>query len=87
MSYGPGIFGRSWDLICAGQCGSPVRLVAPCCTDLGPFRRVLFPRDVLGEAAYESLARKGEKITTAEMVTYAHDQIDQARAELNAVSK
>ena len=36
---------------------------------------------------YESLARKGETMTTAEMVTYAYDQIDQARAELNAVSK
>ena len=32
--------------------------------------------------AYESLARKGETMTTAAMVTYAHDQIDQARAEL-----
>ena len=44
-------------------------------------------RNVLGEATYESLARKGETMTTAEMVTYAYDQIDQARAELNAVSK
>ena len=44
-------------------------------------------RDVLGVATYESLARKGETMTTAEMVTYAYDQIDQARAELNAVSK
>jgi predicted ATPase len=44
-------------------------------------------RDVLGEATYESLAHKGEAMTTAEMVTYAHDQIDQTRAELNAVSK
>jgi hypothetical protein len=44
-------------------------------------------RDVLGEATYESLARKGETMTTAEIVTYAYDQIDQARAELNAVSK
>jgi predicted ATPase len=39
-------------------------------------------RDVLGEATYESLARKGETMTTAAMVTYAYDQIDQARAEL-----
>jgi hypothetical protein len=39
-------------------------------------------RDVLGEATYESLARKGESMTTAEMVTYAYDQIDQARTEL-----
>jgi predicted ATPase/class 3 adenylate cyclase len=44
-------------------------------------------RDVLGEATYESLARKGDTMTTAEMVTYAYDQIDQARTELNAVSK
>jgi hypothetical protein len=42
---------------------------------------------VLGEAAYESLARTGETMTTAAMANYAYDQIDQARAELNAVSK
>jgi tetratricopeptide (TPR) repeat protein len=39
-------------------------------------------RDVLGEATYESLARKGETMTTAAMVTYTYDQIDQARTEL-----
>jgi hypothetical protein len=39
-------------------------------------------RDVLGDAVYESLARKGETMTTAAMVTYAYDQIDQARTEL-----
>jgi hypothetical protein len=39
-------------------------------------------REVLGEATYESLARKGEAMTTAAMVTYAYDQIDQARTEL-----
>jgi hypothetical protein len=44
-------------------------------------------RDVLGEPTYESLARKGETMTAAAMVTYAYDQIDQAREELNAVSK
>jgi hypothetical protein len=44
-------------------------------------------RDVLGDQTYESLTRKGEAMTTAAMVTYAYDQIDQARAELNAVSK
>jgi hypothetical protein len=38
--------------------------------------------EVLGDQAYESLARKGETMTTAEMVTYAYDQIDQARTEL-----
>ncbi|MGO9349338.1 MAG: adenylate/guanylate cyclase domain-containing protein, partial [Mycobacterium sp.] len=44
-------------------------------------------RDVLGDQTYESLARKGEAMTIAVMVTYAYDQIDQARAELNAVSE
>ena len=39
-------------------------------------------RDVLGEATYESLAHKGETMTTAAIATYAYDQIDQARAEL-----
>jgi hypothetical protein len=38
-------------------------------------------------AACESLARKGETMTTAAMANSAHDQIDQARAELEAVSK
>jgi hypothetical protein len=63
---------------------------------LTPFTATLFPeittaithlRDVLGDQTYESLARKGETMTTAAMVTYAYDQIDQARAELNAVAK
>jgi predicted ATPase len=44
-------------------------------------------RTALGDQAYESLARTGETMTTADIVTYAYDQIDQARAELNAVSK
>ena len=44
-------------------------------------------RTVLGEATYELLAGKGEAMTIAEIVTYAYAQIDQARAELNAVSK
>jgi predicted ATPase len=39
-------------------------------------------REVLGEATYESLAHKGETMTTAAMATYAYDQIDQARTEL-----
>jgi predicted ATPase len=38
--------------------------------------------DVLGEETYESLARKGETMTIAAMATYAYDQIDQARTEL-----
>jgi predicted ATPase/class 3 adenylate cyclase len=44
-------------------------------------------RDVLGDQTYESLARKGETMATAAMANYAYDQIDQARAELNAVAK
>jgi hypothetical protein len=44
-------------------------------------------REVLGDQTYESLARKGETMTTAEIVTYAYGQIDEARAELKAVSK
>jgi tetratricopeptide (TPR) repeat protein len=43
-------------------------------------------RQVLGEV-YQSLARTGAEMTTAAMVTYAYDQIDQARAELNSVSR
>jgi hypothetical protein len=63
---------------------------------LSPFSAAAFPeittaithlRDVLDDPTYESLARKGETMTTAAMATYAYDQIDQARAELNAVSK
>jgi predicted ATPase len=44
-------------------------------------------RDVLGERTYKSLARKGETMTTSEMVTYAYDRIVEVRAGLNAVSK
>ena len=44
-------------------------------------------RDVLGEASYETLARKGATMTAAELVNFAYDQIDQARAELTAVSE
>jgi tetratricopeptide (TPR) repeat protein len=39
-------------------------------------------RDLLGDETYESLARRGETMTTAAIVTYAYDQIDQARTEL-----
>ena len=43
-------------------------------------------RDILGDQTYEWLARKGETMTTAEVVTYAYDQIDQARTELEQPS-
>jgi hypothetical protein len=39
-------------------------------------------REVLGDEVYESLARTGESMTSAEMATYALDQIEQARAAL-----
>jgi hypothetical protein len=48
---------------------------------------IIHLREVLGDESYESLARKGETMTTAAVANYAYDQIDQARAELNAVSK
>ncbi len=44
-------------------------------------------REVLGDQTYESLAHKGEAMMISAMVAHALDQIDQARAELNAVSK
>jgi predicted ATPase len=58
---------------------------------LSPLTAAAFPeittaithlREVLGEATYESLAREGEAMTIAVMATYAYDQIDQARTEL-----
>jgi hypothetical protein len=63
---------------------------------LSPLTAATFPeletafvhlRDVLGDPAYESLARAGESMTPAAMAMYAYDQIVQARAELEAVSK
>ena len=62
---------------------------------LRPTTAVTFPeitiaiahlRDVLGDQTCASLARKGETMSTSAMATYAYDQIDQARTELNAVS-
>ena len=56
-----------------------------------PSRAVAFPRststishlrEVLGDEAYESLARIGENMTNAAMADYAFEQIDRA-AELN----
>jgi hypothetical protein len=39
-------------------------------------------REALGDETYDSVARKGDAMTTAAMVTYAYDLIDQARIEL-----
>ena len=65
--------------------GFAVNPLTPLFTEIGAAMAHL--RKVLGDQTYESLARKGETMTTAAMVTYAYDQIDQARAALNAVSK
>ena len=43
---------------------------------------IIHLRKVLGDETYESLARRGEQMTTAAAVTYAFDRIDQARTEL-----
>jgi len=43
-------------------------------------------RDVLGDAAYESLVREGESMSIAGIATFANHQIDQAREELKAAS-
>jgi hypothetical protein len=39
-------------------------------------------REVLGHQTYESLARTGAAMTTAEMARYAYDQIEQTRISL-----
>jgi hypothetical protein len=44
-------------------------------------------RGVLGDQTYESVARKGEGMSIAQIVAYAYDQIDQARTELKASAK
>ena len=44
-------------------------------------------RHSVGDQTYEALARKGKRMRTAEIVAYTYDQIDHARAELNAVSE
>jgi predicted ATPase len=50
-------------------------------------RTVAHLRAALGDDRYESFAHKGEIMATAEVVAYAYEQIDQARAELTAVSE
>jgi len=65
--------------------GFAVNRLTPLFTQIGAVMAHL--REVLGDQTYESLARKGEAMTTAEMVAYAYDQIDQARTELSAAAK
>jgi hypothetical protein len=61
-----------------------------------PSTRPVFPevdsaiahlREVLGDQAYQSFVRAGARMTTAAVVAYAHDQIEQARAQLKTVSQ
>ena len=56
-----------------------------------PFTLASFPempilinhlREVLNDSAYEALARVGEGMTSAAVVTFALEQIDLARADL-----
>jgi hypothetical protein len=63
---------------------------------VNPFSKIAFPeihttithlREILGDVPYESFAQAGKHMTNAAMATYAFDQIDRARAGLNAVSK
>jgi len=61
----------------AGFALSPVAAAVPEITTA-----ITHLRDVLGDQTYESLAHKGETMTTTAMATYAYDQIDQARTEL-----
>ena len=68
------VSGRIVGLCDAPASGGPLRF-APRSSTWG---------DVLGDQTYESLARQGETMTTAAMVTYAYDQRDQAQTELKA---
>jgi len=52
-----------------------------------PNTAIVYLRDVLGDQVYESLALRGETMSTSAMATYAFAQIDQTRAELNTVAK
>jgi predicted ATPase len=44
-------------------------------------------REIFGDQVYESLARKGQSMTIAAIVTYAFDEIERARSELNAAAE
>ncbi len=48
---------------------------------------IMHLRGVLGDNAYESFTGIGERMTNAEMVNYAFDQIDRARADLLSVGE
>jgi len=54
-------------------------------TRVSKVSRGLVRGDGLGVTS-SAAVRRSETLTTAALATYAYDQIDQARAELNAVS-
>jgi tetratricopeptide (TPR) repeat protein len=76
---------------CLDRLGSAEGAAVVAGFSFGSFTRAWLPemataiahlREVLGEQRYDELTQKGETMTTAEMVAYAYDQIDQARTEL-----
>jgi hypothetical protein len=69
---------RRLSAVAAARCRSARGVLGAAYTTIG--------QPVLGET-YESLARSGETMTTAAIVTYAYDQIDQTRTDLNAVQE
>ena len=48
---------------------------------------IMHLREVLGNQPYEWFARTGEAMTTAAIVAYAYDQIEQARGEMDQDSR
>jgi hypothetical protein len=66
----------------AGFSCNPVSLATV--PELGP--TIAHLREVLGGRGYESFARNGEAMTTAETVAYAYDQMDELRTELEQPS-
>jgi hypothetical protein len=94
MSQTTTMFWICWTRWCASRYSSPTAAIiagyalsAPSAASVHEITTAITQlRDVLGDQVYESLARKGGTMTTAEMVTYAYHQIDQTRTELNGVS-
>jgi hypothetical protein len=60
--------------------GFAVNLLTPLFTEIDT--AIAHLRAVLGDKTYESFARKGEAMTTSAIASYAYDQIDRARIEL-----
>jgi hypothetical protein len=69
----------------ATTAGYAHNLLTPLFTEIDATNKHL--RAVLGNENYERLARAGAAMNMVDMVAYAYDQIDQARASLADVSK